>query len=54
MQIKPPAPFPGACKEALDKGVIRLYYKCILSRDITAIPEGASSATDNKALSAGG
>jgi len=46
-------PFPSAYKEALDKGVIRLYYKGVLSRD-AAIPGGASSATSNKALSAGG
>jgi len=31
-------PFPSAYKEALDKGVIRLYYKGILSRDATPIP----------------
>jgi len=46
-------PFPSAYKEALDKGVIRLYYKGVLSRD-AAIPGEASSATSNKALSAGG
>lgn len=30
-------PFPSAYKEALDKGVIRLYYKGILSRDATPV-----------------
>jgi len=31
-------PFPSAYKEALDKGVIKLYYKGILRRDADAIP----------------
>ena len=31
-------PFPSAYREALNKGVIRLYYKGILSRDATPIP----------------
>ncbi len=30
-------PFPSAYKEALDKGVIKLYYKGILRRDADAI-----------------
>jgi len=31
-------PFPSAYKEALDKGVIKLYYKGILRRDADVIP----------------
>jgi len=33
------SPFPSAYKEALDKGVIQLYYKGILRRDAGAIPK---------------
>ncbi len=40
VDIVPPGvlPFPSAYKEALDKGVIRLYYKGILRRDAAAMP----------------
>ena len=47
------SPFPSAYKEALDKGVIQLYYKGILRRDTGAIPKITGAAASNKALSAG-
>jgi hypothetical protein len=47
-------PFPSAYREALDEGIIELCYKGTLRRDVVAIPEGTTSATINKALSADG
>jgi len=44
--------FPSAYKEALDKGVIRLYYKGILRRNVDATAGKKRSTASNTALAA--